>query len=314
LEQAGRKDPAASQLRREIANRAEDAAGLVAQAEMLIAQGQLAAAAERVRRAKAIDAQDNSVGLIETRICNQVLDNARKAIVEGRLKRAADELACLGPLGDSLPSKRELTDMLATAREATDAVGAGRYGDARQHVLTLARLLPDVTWVTKAVEDLKRIDEIRTALCGGPLGERVGDSPPTAARKEGARPQRRSLDDTVALPYRADAGARGLPDRLLLLVDGGGSYLLLMGGQASIGRAASDKPADVPVFSDIAERHANIARVDEDYFFFSSKVAEVAGRRAKHQLLRDGDRIVLGARRNSRSAFRAERAPPPSSS
>ena len=50
----------------------------------------------------------------------------------------------------------------------------------------------------------------------------------------------------------------------------------------------------MPVFSDVAERHANVTRVDEDYFVFSGKDVEVAGRKTRHQLLRDGDRIVLG--------------------
>ena len=88
----------------------------------------------------------------------------------------------------------------------------------------------------------------------------------------------------------------------LCLVDGGGSYLLLRGDRASLGRVAADKPADVPIFSDVAERHASIARVEEDYFLFSDKDVEVAGRKTQHQLLRDGDRIVLG--RKAKFTFR----------
>jgi hypothetical protein len=101
------------------------------------------------------------------------------------------------------------------------------------------------------------------------------------------------LDDTVAIPGRINV-ASAAPERLLMLVDGGGSYLILRGGQASVGRAASEHPADVPIFSDVAERHANVARVDDDYFLFGVKEVEVGGNKTKHQLLRDGDRIVLG--------------------
>ena len=71
---------------------------------------------------------------------------------------------------------------------------------------------------------------------------------------------------------------------------------------ASVGRVACDDPADVPIFSDLAERHANIARVDDDYFLFSAKDVEVAGKKTKHQLLRDGDRILLG--RKAKLTFR----------
>lgn len=93
-----------------------------------------------------------------------------------------------------------------------------------------------------------------------------------------------------------------LPDRLLLLVDGGGSYLLLRSEHASLGRVVSDNPADVPVFSDVAERHANINRIDDDYFLFSAKEVEVGGRKTRHHLLRDGDRIVFG--RKAKFTFR----------
>ena len=50
------------------------------------------------------------------------------------------------------------------------------------------------------------------------------------------------------------------------------------------------------IFGDLAERHANLTRVDEDYFIFGSKEIEVAGRMTKHQLLRDGVRLVFGRR------------------
>jgi hypothetical protein len=69
-----------------------------------------------------------------------------------------------------------------------------------------------------------------------------------------------------------------------------------------MGRVACENPADVPIFSDLAERHANISRVDEDYFLFSAKDVEVGGKKTKHQLLRDGDRILLG--RKAKLTFR----------
>jgi hypothetical protein len=279
-------------LQGEIARRVEDARVAVQQAEQLIAQGRLAGAAERVRKAKSIDAHGEGVVVVETRLCNQVFDNARTAIAQGRLGRASDELVCLGSLGDALPAKRELADMLGAAQQAARAVEESQYGDARRFAMSLGRLLPDARWVKQVIDQLRQIDDIRTALCAGPLGERMSGSTGKAEAKVAAVPA--SLKDTVALPGRASGDATGLPDRLLLLVDGGGSYLLLRRDQASVGRVACSNPADVPVFSDLAEHHANITRVDEDYFLFSSKEVEVGGKRTKHQLLRDGDRILFG--------------------
>jgi hypothetical protein len=172
--------------------------------------------------------------------------------------------------------------------------------------MSLARLLPKAAWVKAAVEQLRELEDIRTALCAGPLGDRMESE---TARGKGAAgrtgPERagapRRLEDTVAIPDRIrTTGA--LPERLLLLVDGGGSYVLLRGDRASLGRAASDNPADVPVFSDVPERAASINRVEDDYFLFSARAVEVGGRKTKHQLLRDGDRIMLG--RKAKFTFR----------
>ncbi len=297
LDGASEHDRHAEGLRREIAERADDAATVVEQAEQLIAQGRLAAAADRVRRAKSIDAHAQAVTRIETELCGKVIDNARSAMVQGRLARASDELACLGSLGRKLPAKRELTDMLTAVRKAAEAVEANHYAEARRQALKLTRLLPNAKWAKAVVGQLKQIEDIRTSLCAGPLAERMSGS--TGGDKE---PTTASLKDTVALPDRAAATAGSLPDRLLLLVDGGGSYLIVRGGRASVGRVACDDPADVPILSDLAERHANITRVDDDYFLFSTKDVEVAGRKTKHQLLRDGDRVVLG--RKAKFTFR----------
>ncbi|MEZ6086122.1 MAG: FHA domain-containing protein [Phycisphaerae bacterium] len=98
---------------------------------------------------------------------------------------------------------------------------------------------------------------------------------------------------------------------LHLLVDGGGSYLILRDSHATIGRAASFGPAQIPIFSDLGERHAEIARVEDDYFLMSPHGSEIGGRRGRQQLLRDGDRVVLARRRSSRFVCRVAAAAAP---
>jgi len=296
LERVATEDRAAHEVRRKADERAADAARMVEHAERLLAAGQIPAAAERVRKAKAVDAHNEQVARLELQLCEKAMENAKAAIMEGNLSRAADELTCIGDLGKALPRRRELADLLTTAREAAACMAGHRYSEARRQVMSLARQLPDAKWLKAAAEQLRQLDELQTALCAGPLGDRVVVSPSRGLQpaRTSARPEGRgSLEDTVGLPGRIDV-AGGIPDRLLMLVDGGGSYLILRGGQASVGRAASEHPADVPLFSDVAERHANVARVDDDYFLFGVKEVEIGGNKTKHQLLRDGDRIVLG--------------------
>lgn len=313
LEQAGEHDPDAGKLRREIDNRGHDVRQMAQQAEQWIAQGRFAAAAERLRKARALDSQDPQVAAVETTLCSRVLQTARAAIVEGRLGRASDELASLGSLGGDLPARRELDDALARACEAAANLQHDQYAEARRQAMSLKRLVPEAKWIDTSIDRLRQLEEIRTTLAAGPLGERID---PVASQEQHPKPDRglqvvrpfaqvkahgTAPEDTVVVPMRGGPTV-SLPTRLLLLVDGGGSYLLLCGGRATIGRASSENQADIAVISDLAECHAHIQRVDDDYFLFSTKPVEVAGRQTRHHLLRDGDRIVLG--RKAKLTFR----------
>ena len=174
LEQASEHDLAARHLRQQVNDRVDEVRSGLELAETLMAQGQWTAAADRVRRLKSIDAHDKKVARIETTLCKKVLDNARGALLDGRIGRAEDELACLGKLGDTLPSKREIRDMLSLARQAARGIQAHAYADARRDVMSLHRLLPKAGWVKKAIEQLRYLEDIRTELGAGPLGEISG--------------------------------------------------------------------------------------------------------------------------------------------
>ena len=309
LEHASQDNAAVERLRHEAEKRMGDLQETLEQAAQLLGNGQFAAAAERVVRAKRVDAHHAAVASVETRLCSAVLESAKRLIVEGRLTRAADELACLGSLGADSPERREVEALLNLAERAAKCLAAGDPGEARAHVMSLQRLAGNTNWVADALEHLQKWDEIQTALRAGPLGSMMAANAngrevvrlaatPGAARvaadvadRERGKPRR--FDDTVALPSKEAIGGNGLA-ALLLLVDGGGSFLLLKQNRVGIGRAAADNPAEIPLIGDVAERHAFIERVDEDYFLFSSKEVEVGGRSVQSHLLKDQDRVVLG--------------------
>lgn len=292
LEHASAADHAAGELRKVVDQRAGDLQVVIEQAERLLQEGQYATAGQRVRRARTMDAQHSAVVSLEARLCECVFEQVRRSIREGRLSRASTELNVLGDLGSALPARRELAVALTMARDAAKRLERHEYMDARRIVLGLGRLIPEAKWVTSAAEKLDHAEELRTELAAGPLGERLEQGIERVSLPIAAGPA--SLDDTVALGHRFIPPAGGANERLLVLVDGGGSFLLLSGGHASIGRAAAENPPDVPILSDLAERHATIARADEDYFLYSAKEVELGGQRTQHHLLRDGDRVVLG--------------------
>ncbi len=325
LEEASSADGAAAKVREVAERRQAEVREVLAQAEAALAAEQFAAAADRVQRAKALDAHAVDVVRVEAELCGRVIHNARAALAEGKIERAASELACLGDVGRTLPARREATDLLACAKDIARSIADGRYGDATRLAMNLGRMMPEAKWVKATIEQVRQMEELRAQLASGPLAQEAngGHGPPyektplvpPLVRGEAGISRaagRGAMDETVAVP-RSDAARRndGLgpiqpaargSEKLLLLVDGGGSFLLVRGSAASVGRAAADHPADVPIFSDLAERHMNVSRVDDDYFAFASKEIEVRGNPTLHTLLRDGDRVVLG--RKAKFTFR----------
>ncbi len=288
-------DAQAEALKRRAELSEEEAGEKLDQVERLLAAGQLRDAVDRFVRAKKLDPQSLRVAELEAKIGRTVLKRVRDSVDGGRLNAAGEELASLGEVARNLSERRETAEILEQAQRSAGALGQNRFDDLRHEIARLAHLLPGTKWVSQAADQLRRLDELLLSLRAGPLGQAAGPgavvagSPAPAALASPAW-----MDETVALD-RAPAAAP-LPERLLLLVDGGGSYLLHRGERVSVGRAAASRPADVPIFSDLSERHADIARVDDDYFLFASREVEVAGRPARHQLLQDGQRVVLARR------------------
>ena len=304
---AGEHDLEAKALEADIVERERQAVEGFAQIEKMIKGRQIVAALERFRKVKRLSPHVPEALAIESTLCSAVVGNARSALEAGRINRAAEELAALGDLGRSSPARRDVEDLIGVAQSASQALDRGDFESARRHVMRLQGLGFNPGWVKQSVKQLQDVDELVTSLHGGPLGENAKRRPPVKAAPAIARTP--SLDETVVLTDRTP-GAETLPSRLLVLVDGGGSYLLVRKDRITIGRAMSQNPADVPIRSDLAERHAEIARAEDDYFLFSPRDVEIDGRSTRHHLLRHGNRVTLA--RNARFTFRMPHRQSPS--
>ena len=298
LEDATPDDPEAGALQRRVEQTQEEAGEKLDQVERLLSGGQIREAVERFGKAKSLDPQALRAVELEAKLGREVLKRVRESIEAGRVSRAADELRSLGDVARSLPERREMADIVQQTQGVMAALAENRFDDLRQEIGRLAHLLPNVKWVAKVADHFRRLDELLLSLRAGPLGQPAGAQVAPAAKGRVASPDSGrpapSLAETMALDRRPIAGS--LPERLLLLVDGGGSFLLHRGDRVSVGRAAAGRPADLPIYSDLSERHADIARVDDDYFLFASREVEVAGRPTRHRLLQDGNRVVLARR------------------
>ncbi len=297
----------ARRLAADIEDRQARAAEGFVQVEKMVKQNQLPAAVERFRKIKALDPHAAKAIELESVICERVVADAKKALEQGRINRAIDEMSALGSIGQALAGRRDMTEILELARSASRALDGSDFEGTRRHLLRLQRLLPKIGWVNKTADQLEKLTTLLTAVYGGPLGEHAksdrGGSRSTDSPSGGA------LNETVLVKHHMQGGAT-LPDRLLVLVDGGGSYLLLRNDRLTIGRAMTQNLPDIPIQSNLAERHAEISRVDDDYFLFSGHDIEVDGRRTRHQLLRSGNRVVLSG--NAKFSFRMPHRQSPS--
>lgn len=288
-------DVEAAQLRADIQRKQAEAAVLVEQARQRLDNNDFIGAAERLETARRVHAHHPDIIALQIRLTDEGLARARQSVQEGRLIRAAEELKALRSIGQEDPRRREIEECLRIARRACDQFQQRAYSEARKTLASLSAMLSSAEWLDRATRTLKQIDELDAELRAGPLGPWLMETRAPAAQREPAVMAAPRLDETVILGPAA-RGKDVLPGRMLVLVDGAGSYLLIRGERCSIGRAATENPADIALFGDLAERHAEIARVDEDYFIFSSRDVDIGGRKHRQQLLRDGDRIMLGKR------------------
>ena len=214
---------------------------------------------------------------------------------EGRidgLMAARSQVAALAAHDQTLADCARLIELCG---RAAAQLAAANYTSLRQTLLRLKAAQSDVAWVNAALAALARVAEGQELLMASPLGLFASDAGPSGRRTAAAA----DLNETLAARPAHQAvpgsvGALRLDRPLLMLVDGGGSSLLLRRTLVRIGRAGSSAEADVPIPADLESHHADIVRRGEDYFLTAYGPALVNHRRVEHTLLRDGDRIVLG--------------------
>jgi tetratricopeptide (TPR) repeat protein len=311
-------DPDRAAMTSELERRKQRAEQALSAATAAIDDGRAAAAVESICAARALDAKLAGLAEVEGRVLTQVTGEAAKCFADGRLDRAAQELATLRDVGRSDARRTDLEEALHLGREAARALADDRYSKASVLLARLTQIGPKGEWIAQVREHLNVLDERRRALLASPLGLLLGREVPSeisaglpgggARRDSRTSDKRTSEGETLPLArpappvVRADevpahgGAAEALPKRLLLRIDGVGSFLLLRGERVSIGHAGSGATADLPLVSDLAERQAEVIRAGEDYFVVSSGGVELADRRVDYALLHSGDRIRLGKR------------------
>lgn len=282
-----------------IASQAIRAKASLDAARQALEHGDLPAAINGLRLAKQLDAKQPGMTETESLISNHVLALVQNDFRAGKLSRAEEQLRNLGDVGNGRVDRRELEDGLRLSRQAAEAMTRGDYAKSVVLLGRIAQIGLEAPWLETTRRQLDVIDDQRKALLEGPLGLLGG-----AEICERNRDETRTLPARVAnerkafqLPNHCDQPNETpvLPKRLVLRIDGAGSFLLLRGDRIGVGRMGS-KTADLELISDLSERQAELIRAAEDYFVAAHGGVELAGRPVDHALLQDGDRIRLGNR------------------
>jgi hypothetical protein len=214
---------------------------------------------------------------------------------EGRTEGLLAARAGIGALAAHDPALADCERLIELCARAAAQLAATDYAGLRQTLLRLKAARGAVAWVNAALDALTRIAEGQEQLLTSPLG--------LFATTAGERttPDGRAVDAATAARGggldACDPNALRLDRPLLMLVDGGGSSLLLRRDQVRIGHAGSTTEIDVPLPAELQSHHADIIRRGGDYFLTAFGPARVNQQPVQQRLLHDGDQIALGEAR-----------------
>lgn len=296
-------DPERRALEGAISQRDSEARALVDRAKKAHKDNDVRATVNYLREAARLSTNADGLAELQRQAIDRAVNLAAASFKEGRLDRCEQELSLLGEWSEAVAARADLDDALRLAREAARALADDRYARAGVLLGRLSQIGLKSGWIADVRKHLTSLDEHRKALLEGPLGMLSGAEVPSVLSLSGERPV---LEETLpgAVPVArdmrppvVDRHENGtLPKRLMLRIDGAGSFLLLRGDRVSVGRAGPGATADLQLVSDLSERHADIVRAGEDYFVASTSGVELAGHPVEHALLQDGDRVRVGKR------------------
>ncbi len=316
------ENPAHGRLERQLRLKREEIDMALARVRHHLQNGEIGAAADAARQLLEPAGRDAAARELIDEVKKAAERTVREAWEAGRLERVRDLAARLNSLAAGGASSDDWSTALGLADEAAAAVAGGDWSAAKLAVGRLRTLHSKVPWIKEAEAHLRQLEERLYALRCGPLGE------PPKAKSD-------AIDETqlVAPPLAGGAqavpvgalggafggdfggafdGGAGAParsplapqqqpkprsqDRVLMLIDGIGSYLVLAGSRITLGRVGSSARPDVALNADLEGIHAEIVRTDGDYFLLARGAVNVAGRPVEKHLLADGDEVELGRR------------------
>ncbi|MCK6456229.1 MAG: hypothetical protein L6Q92_06835 [Phycisphaerae bacterium] len=288
-----RDESEAAAIAERVARTAERAEALLADARSAVSRGAIDEAVRACEAVRQMYPGAEGLDAIEDSVCSAAMDDANRALADGRPDRARAVLAQLGRIGLNRPARLDLEHAQSILNDVATSFAAGRFEVAAIAAARLEQLVPGAKWLEALRSKLTQLQELSAGVRQGPIGFLL--SPQNAA--------------AVIPSIGADRGAAGvaptpppvivepgLPRRLMLRIDGAGSFLLLRGDRVTIGRAGPGATADLPLVSDLPEQAAEIVRSGEDYFVLAPSGLTVNDQPVRQALLDREAKLRIGRR------------------
>ena len=288
------EDPARrEQLREELDIRARRSDQLLDQAVGALERGEVLIAARFWDEAVTRHGRTQESDALVTRLAPDYREYLERALQAGRLDELRVALRYLDSLVEFAPTLAEFANLDKLIRRASAALAAADYNSLRDTLHRLRGSAAKAAWIDHGLRAIEQIVGAQSALLGSPLGL-LGVSTYSIAPSRNARPTSPHAT-AVTVASSASEGATLGAGPLLVLVDGSNSSLLLTHDVVRIGRAGAIHGIEVPIPADLHSHHADVHRQGDDYFLIAHGPVTVNRRAVTRVLLRDGDRVTLGA-------------------
>jgi hypothetical protein len=301
---------------------AQLARAFVERGERLLGQDDAEGAWRDLLQAEQLQTAEKAAAQLRQSLIRLGVAEVRALLQAGDLRRADEGVGRLRERRVRSAEVQMLEDTVKGWLKARDLADQGEFARAQETVERLRRLLLGpmrlldefATELHKRKQDFAGLlAKLHDAVDGTrwrevvEVSERVLALAPQhpEARKARARAWKAIEPLTVAMraPSEGDDrpeanGANGSecsPERFLLWIDGVGGYLVCLGARLTLGQAALDPHADVPLVADVSRLHATLTRDAEGYVLEAVRPVQVNGQSTTRALLRPGDRVTLGA-------------------
>jgi tetratricopeptide (TPR) repeat protein len=255
-------------------------------------------AVEALLRVEQLHPANTRRGELLSQLTSRMTDRVRTSLQQGRLDQARVFMQLAAPCSSKSVELTELQNALDLIGRTAAALQTGECRRAIEMLHQLRAIVPTSAWLDQAIADAEQAAEAMERLRGGPLGMVMATGTHQAPSRE------REHENTVVLKpaefrgpareiHSLDATPGTLPTRLMMHVDGVGSFLLIRDRSLSIGCAGGSRQPAVPLLMDSSVGPATIERADEDYFLTCGRPVLINNQPLQRKLLVNGDRIAM---------------------